>query len=128
MKVRRNFKRWRAIALMAIVKMQAVGRGRLARKLYGSMQEKRRNQCAVKIQRVILGVLYVPRSALHRHVDALPRLTTLVCLGAVLQGAHARRAHPSHSEPPRRKVDPNRRAQQDRPRPRQRDALPAVAG
>ncbi len=57
--MRQRFKEWRAVALAAVVKMQAVVRGKLARKLYYDMQAGRREIVALHVQSVWRGVMYV---------------------------------------------------------------------
>ncbi len=55
-KVRQRFRKWKAIALAAAVKMQSVLRGRKARKLYYDMQAGRREKVALLVQSIWRGV------------------------------------------------------------------------
>ena len=60
-KVRQRFRRWRTTALVAIVKMQSVMRGKRARILVAHMRKKYMVQCALRIQTAWRGARYVLR-------------------------------------------------------------------
>lgn len=49
-KVRRRFRKWRLTALVAIVKMQAVMRGKRARILAATLRRSHHILCALRIQ------------------------------------------------------------------------------